>query len=654
MYIRGLFVLCLAAAVAVANLQQDPYATLGLKKGASIRDIKKAYKSQAREWHPDKNDSPEAGEKFMAISKAYEVLSDPIKKDRYDKYGAFDDTPQGHNDFHGFGGYNSFFGGFGQTDRQNSFFAKHKISMRLYSHSILEKSNQQPFILFAYSGYCHLCYQIEPVWQSVVEDLEPLGYGVGTINAMTDGNLLEKLRVTHLPSLMVLVEGRVIHYSGNMVHMNAKNVRVWARDVIPRSVLITIDAHETLKRFIDQWKTTNKVSVLILGAAAEPRLRYILTAMKYSQTARFAYIHLGGSNPEVQDMREALAIKCTQCENVLIFNDAPERGPIARLSISNANQLTKDMLTQILDQNRFMTLPRLSSNIYLDELCPVSSRNPRRLCAILVVMDGSDEKYVESYRRFVTARKGKFDDGKVNLVYLYANRQTDWIKPFLERRSGNPDNSARDVLVMWRYEHVKARFTWLNGAWKEDGSEATLDAALTDVLRNSIKLDEMANVGNLNDEYYPSWWNRMSKTVVRLFETLWFHSTKEEALPVLSVVGTLFFIFFAYYALNYLTRPETRERRRFSPTSSEEWHPEDPNVTDKDALHTGGPKDSAARNKKIMSVMEPIIHELRAESYYGMVRLLKPGCRSMILLVDEEHKKAVARAVCQVFVPASK
>ncbi|CAJ0955475.1 unnamed protein product, partial [Mesorhabditis belari] len=281
----------------------------------------------------------------------------------------------------------------------------------------------------------------------------------------------------------------------------------------------------------------------------------------------------------------------------------------------------------------------LSSNVYLDELCPVSSRNPRRLCVILVAMEGSDDRYIDSYRQFIMERKTRLNADKITLSYIYANRQTEWLKPFLERRTGNAENHARDILVLWRYEHVKARFVWLKGAWKESGSDTALDSVFSELLRNSLKLDEMAAVGNLKDEYSPSWWTKMSRAIIRMLETLWFHATKEETLPVLSVFGTLLCIFLAYYALNYMTRVEPKEKRRFSPANSNEWHPDDPNTTDKQALHTDGKKDPSQKTKKALSVMEPLMHELRAESYFGMVRLLKPGCRSVILLVDEENRQ---------------
>ncbi|KAM9792132.1 dnaJ homolog subfamily B member 1b [Neosynchiropus ocellatus] len=66
---------------------KDYYDVLGIKKGASEDDIKKAYRKQALRYHPDKNKSPGAEDKFKEIAEAYDVLSDPKKKDVYDRYG---------------------------------------------------------------------------------------------------------------------------------------------------------------------------------------------------------------------------------------------------------------------------------------------------------------------------------------------------------------------------------------------------------------------------------------------------------------------------------------------------------------------------------------------------------------------------------------
>ena len=76
----------------------DYYDILGVSKNASANEIKTAYRKQALKWHPDRNKSTGAAEKFKEINKAFEVLSDPKKKEIYDQYGesAFERGGFGH------------------------------------------------------------------------------------------------------------------------------------------------------------------------------------------------------------------------------------------------------------------------------------------------------------------------------------------------------------------------------------------------------------------------------------------------------------------------------------------------------------------------------------------------------------------------------
>ena len=68
-------------------MSDEYYSILGVDKKSNADDIKKAYRKMALKWHPDKNHSPDAPDMFKKIGEAYDVLSDPEKRDIYDKYG---------------------------------------------------------------------------------------------------------------------------------------------------------------------------------------------------------------------------------------------------------------------------------------------------------------------------------------------------------------------------------------------------------------------------------------------------------------------------------------------------------------------------------------------------------------------------------------
>jgi molecular chaperone DnaJ len=106
--------------------KKDYYASLGLTKGASDDEIKKAFRKQAKKYHPDVNPGNTRAEaRFKEINEAYEVLSDPDKKSRYDQFGHAGVDPNFSGDGSGFGGFGGGYGGgfdFDFSDILSSFF----------------------------------------------------------------------------------------------------------------------------------------------------------------------------------------------------------------------------------------------------------------------------------------------------------------------------------------------------------------------------------------------------------------------------------------------------------------------------------------------------------------------------------------------------
>lgn len=99
--------------------KRDYYEVLGVSKNASLDEIKQAYRKLALKYHPDRNPSKDSEEKFKEISEAYEVLSDPQKRETYNQFGhsglegAFSRGGFSWSDFHHFDDLEDIFGDFG-------------------------------------------------------------------------------------------------------------------------------------------------------------------------------------------------------------------------------------------------------------------------------------------------------------------------------------------------------------------------------------------------------------------------------------------------------------------------------------------------------------------------------------------------------------
>ncbi|KAI6241318.1 DnaJ domain protein [Aphelenchoides fujianensis] len=608
----------------VAGHSEDLYSLLGVSRAASAQEIKRGYKKSAMQFHPDKNTSPEASERMMQINKAYEILSDPTRKQRYDAYGNDRRTPaeripprrRAFRRFRESPLILSFypFGGGGGRGKPSEF-EKHRLTLRMYLNSVLERSYTQPFLIFAYSSYCPACFALESHWTEAVKDLEQFGYGIGTVNYMV----------------------RAIHYRGNYHQLNARSIRLFARDAIPNTFMHRLNTYNGLKRFLDQWEPTNKPSVIFVGASKEPRLRYLLAAMKHSHFIRFAYIHLADPSADIGEMKAAFGIECSDCENVIVFNDEPKAGVSDRLS--TVSQIDQNQLARFLERNKFLSSSTTSA--------PSPPALQRRYCLLLPVGGSADDqKYVQAMRRFVKQHKELLQRLNVHISYINVHSQRAFMDQFAHHLQWE-EGSKRDILVLWRHEYVKAKYAWIPSIWSSDGQieHKTFEELKNYVLqmsRGEFRLEETAQIPTLVrsscvfpviirslqvDEYQPSLFTRVSRQVVRMAMTLWFHATKEDVLPVVSVVGTLAFILVIGYLLNYFIGEHKL------PAFDGEKPP----------AYSGTP--TIRRPTAIPSVtqrrwreMEPMIHELRAETYFGLIRLLKPGCRSIIVIVDEESK----------------
>jgi molecular chaperone DnaJ len=103
----------------MATTERDYYLVLGVERTATDAEIKRAYRKLAQQWHPDVNADAAAHARFTEINEAYQVLSDPERRGRYDMFGRAGLGGAGTPGFEGFGGFSdifdAFFGGGGAS-----------------------------------------------------------------------------------------------------------------------------------------------------------------------------------------------------------------------------------------------------------------------------------------------------------------------------------------------------------------------------------------------------------------------------------------------------------------------------------------------------------------------------------------------------------
>lgn len=158
--------------------QQDYYKTLGVAKGASEQDIKKAFRNLAKQYHPDANpNNPSAEARFKEISEAYEVLSDKDKRAQYDRFGS------------AYSGFNGGAGGFRNVNMGDSPFAD--ILGSLFNNFSRRAAQQQQQQGNTHSA--HTAGKGADIEQHVTISLEE-AY-TGTMRMVTKGNRTIKVNI---------------------------------------------------------------------------------------------------------------------------------------------------------------------------------------------------------------------------------------------------------------------------------------------------------------------------------------------------------------------------------------------------------------------------------------------------------------------------
>lgn len=223
--------------ILITSKSEDYYKVLGVKRSASAREIKKAFKKLSLKYHPDKNkDKPEwAKSKFIAVANAYECLSDPKKKEVYDKYGEEglkehtqqENSGQQHRgggfNFNfgggGFGGdfediFSNFHGGGGggfnqrfeeEEEEKDQFPNTDVINLSMNTISKLYRRREIWFVLFYKPNNTDLEKNVE-IWKTLAEKTYGI-FKIGAISCKKDEEICEEFNIHKTPLILYFPEG---------------------------------------------------------------------------------------------------------------------------------------------------------------------------------------------------------------------------------------------------------------------------------------------------------------------------------------------------------------------------------------------------------------------------------------------------------------
>nr|CAD7262076.1 unnamed protein product [Timema shepardi] len=175
------------------TMGEDYYSLLGVRRDANKKEIRQTYKKLAVTLHPDKNqDDPDAHEKFLSITKAYETLKDDELRKKYDLYGE-EGAPK-HQSYHSWSFYQE---NFGIYDDDPEVITLDTLD---FEQSVLNTDTLW-FINF-YSPICSHCHEMAPEWRKMARELEGV-VRIGAVNCVDEWNLCNMEHIASYPTLKI-------------------------------------------------------------------------------------------------------------------------------------------------------------------------------------------------------------------------------------------------------------------------------------------------------------------------------------------------------------------------------------------------------------------------------------------------------------------
>ncbi|PNI25878.1 DNAJC16 isoform 6 [Pan troglodytes] len=562
----------------LSALDFDPYRVLGVSRTASQADIKKAYKKLAREWHPDKNKDPGAEDKFIQISKAYEILSNEEKRSNYDQYGDAGEN-QGYQKqqqqreyrfrhFHeNFYFDESFFHFPFNSERRDSIDEKYLLHFSHYVNEVVPDSFKKPYLIKITSDWCFSCIHIEPVWKEVVQELEELGVGIGVVHAGYERRLAHHLGAHSTPSILGIINGKISFFHNAVVR---ENLRQFVESLLPGNLVEKV-TNKNYVRFLSGWQQENKPHVLL-----------------FDQT------------------------------------------PIVPL-LYKARGMKKQIIDDFITQNKYLLAARLTSQKLFHELCPVKrSHRQRKYCVVLLTAETT--KLSKPFEAFLSFALANTQD-TVRFVHVYSNRQQEFADTLLPDSEAFQGKSAVSILER-RNTAGRVVYKTLEDPWIGSESDKFILLGYLDQLRKDpALLSSEAVLPDLTDELAPvfllRWFYSASNYISDCWDSI-FHNNWREMMPLLSLIFSALFILFGTVIVQAFS--DSNDERESSPPEKEEAQ-EKTGKTE--------PSFTKENSSKIPKKGFVEVTELTDVTYTSNLVRLRPGHMNVVLILSNSTKTSL-------------
>ncbi|XP_043429760.1 dnaJ homolog subfamily C member 16 isoform X2 [Prionailurus bengalensis] len=565
----------------LSALDFDPYRVLGVSRTASQADIKKAYKKLAREWHPDKNKDPGAEDKFIQISKAYEILSNEEKRSNYDHYGDAGEN-QGYQKqqqreyrfrhFHeNFYFDESFFHFPFNSERRDSIDEKYLLHFSHYVNEVVPDSFKKPYLIKITSDWCFSCIHIEPVWKEVVQELEGLGVGIGVVHAGYERRLAHHLGAHSTPSILGIINGKISFFHNAVVR---ENLRQFVESLLPGNLVEKV-TNKNYVRFLSGWQQDNKPHVLLFDQMPVVPLLYKLTAFAYKDYLSFGYVHVGLRGAEEITRQYNVNV---YTPTILVFKEHINKPA----DVIQARGMKKQVIDDFITQNKYLLAARLTSQKLFHELCPVKrSHRQRKYCVVLLTPEAT--KLGKPFEAFLSFALANTQD-TVRFVHIYSNRQQEFATTLLPDSDTFPGRSAVSILERRTTGGRIFLLRWLYSA----------------------------------SDYISDCWDSI------------FHNNWREMMPLLSLVFSALFILFGTVIVQAFS--DSNDERESNPPDKEEVH-EKAGKTE--------PSFTKENSSKIPKKGFVEVTELTDVTYTSNLVRLRPGHMNVVLILSDPTKTSL-------------